>query len=148
LLASIYAAAGVPLADIPAAFDNDNFALTGKWKGKVVPQNVANLCTWIHVCETGDPHPNDDGYTVFADSFTRLIDNYPGTPTAATATPQDRSAVVSWKAPKPTNGPALTGYVVTPYLVSNNTLLAQSPRPFANTKTSETVSSLSNSIFK
>jgi hypothetical protein len=143
-LASIYRAAGVPVVDAPAVFDNDNFALTGTWKGKAVPQNVANLCTYVHTCTSGDPHPNDDGYTLYGDAFARLIDNDPATPTAVDASPQDSSAVVSWTAPKPTNGPPLTGYVVTPYLVSGGKATAQTARTFANTKTSQTISSLTN----
>jgi lysophospholipase L1-like esterase len=144
LLDTIYGAAGYPHADIAAAFDNENFALTGTYNGTTLPQNVANVCNFTHLCDTHDVHPNNTGHTVFADAFVRLIDNYPGTPMTPTAKPQDRSAVVSWKAPKPTNGPPLTGYVVTTYLVSGKTLIAQAARTFPSTPTSQTVSSLTN----
>jgi lysophospholipase L1-like esterase len=78
-LEQIYAAAGFATADVSAAFDNDNLALTGSYGGLTVPQNVANLCNWTLVCSNNNVHANNTGHGKLADAFTSLIDQAPAT---------------------------------------------------------------------
>lgn len=73
-LTQIYGAAGFSTADGAGAFDNDNLALTGSYAGQTVPQNVANLCNWTHVCSDNDVHANDIGHGKLAGAFTASID--------------------------------------------------------------------------
>src|SRR5207248_7066445 len=63
----------------------------------------------------------------------------PAKPTAVSAVPGNAQATVSWTAPEH-NGSAITGYVVTPYVGTTG----QSPRTFASTATTQTVTGLSN----
>ncbi len=74
-LAQSYHAAGFPIAD--AAITNHNFALTGSYSGQMLPQNVADICNWTHMCVNyPDVHANDTGYAKLAGLFEPLIDAY------------------------------------------------------------------------
>jgi lysophospholipase L1-like esterase len=59
LLASTYAAAGAPVADVEGAFEAGGL--------------IFNVCAWTWVCTTGDVHPNVDGYGVIAQAFRDVI---------------------------------------------------------------------------
>jgi hypothetical protein len=61
-------------------------------------------------------------------------------PTGVTALPLSAAAKVSWKAPTNTNGSAVTGYVVTPYLAG----VAKASTTFGSGVLSGTVSGLTN----
>ena len=74
LIASVYTAAAAQVADVEAAFDTANFALTGSYNGQVVPQNVANICAWTRMCTNSDIHANDIGHQRIASTFEPLID--------------------------------------------------------------------------
>jgi lysophospholipase L1-like esterase len=74
LLTQTYAAAGFPTANVSAAFDNDNYALTGSYLGQTVPQNVANLCNWTNQCSANDVHANNTGHGKIAEQFNAVID--------------------------------------------------------------------------
>lgn len=74
LLTSVFQAAGVQVAPVAASFDSSNFALTGTYNGVTVPQNVANLCAWTHMCTNADIHANATGHQRIATDFTALID--------------------------------------------------------------------------
>src|SRR5207248_904218 len=63
----------------------------------------------------------------------------PSAPTGVSAVPGNAQATVSWTAPA-SNGSAITGYVVTPYVGTTG----QSPRTFASTATTQTVTGLTN----
>jgi len=58
LIADTYAAAGVPVADVAGAFEND-----------VLPNAAVNVCAWTWFCTIGDVHPNTAGYHVIARAF-------------------------------------------------------------------------------
>jgi lysophospholipase L1-like esterase len=58
VLTSTYAAAGVPVADVAGAFEND-----------IYPDSALNVCAWTWVCSLGDLHPNTAGYEVIARAF-------------------------------------------------------------------------------
>ena len=64
-LSSAYAAAGVPVAQIAAAFQSGDTTPTTTNDG-VVPLEVARVCQWTWMCHTTpwgpDDHPNDAGY--------------------------------------------------------------------------------------
>ena len=62
----------------------------------------------------------------------------PTVPQSVTATAGPQSATVHWTAPASDNGSGITGYVVTPYLAA----VAQSPRTFNSTATTQTVTGL------
>jgi lysophospholipase L1-like esterase len=62
MLAAIYAAAGVPVADVAGAFENDDLASA-----------AAHVCAWTWFCSTGDVHPNTTGYGVIAQAFLDAI---------------------------------------------------------------------------
>jgi lysophospholipase L1-like esterase len=59
-IAATYDAAGVPVADVAGAFENDD-----------VPSAAANVCAWTRFCSSGfeDVHPNATGYGVIAQAF-------------------------------------------------------------------------------
>ena len=78
-LATQYASDGAQMADTSAAFDSDNFALTGTGCGQagLIPQNVANICNWTHMYSdiaNGGVHSNNTGYLVMARTFAPLVD--------------------------------------------------------------------------
>jgi predicted acyl esterase len=64
----------------------------------------------------------------------------PGAPSNVAAKAGNASASVSWKAPTSDGGSPVTGYVVTPYVGA----VAQAPRSFSSTATTQTVTGLAN----
>jgi lysophospholipase L1-like esterase len=61
-LAGIYAAAGVPVADVAGAFDND-----------ALPNAAANVGGWTWFVALGDVHPNTAGYGEIARAFADVL---------------------------------------------------------------------------
>ena len=86
LLTQTYAAAGFPTANVSAAFDNDNYALTGSYLGQTLPQNVANLCNWTLQCSNNDVHANNTGHGKIAEQFNAVIDGTPAPGALAVST--------------------------------------------------------------
>ncbi len=70
VLASLYAAAGDPMADVESGFSTSE---VGDGDGDGVPDNVAQACTWTWRCTPPphgpDIHPNSAGYGAIADAF-------------------------------------------------------------------------------
>jgi lysophospholipase L1-like esterase len=62
LLATTYAASGVPVADVAGAFEND-----------VLANAAANVCAWTWFCSLGDVHANAAGYGVIAQAFADVL---------------------------------------------------------------------------
>ena len=62
MLAATYSTAGMPVADVAAAFEND-----------VYPNAALNVCAWTWFCTLGDTHPNAAGYGVIAHEFLEAI---------------------------------------------------------------------------
>jgi lysophospholipase L1-like esterase len=69
----VYAAHGVPVADVAGAFQSDNFTLLPNG----IPVNVALLCQWTWMDEWYNIHANDDGYAVMAQSFAGVLPEIP-----------------------------------------------------------------------
>jgi hypothetical protein len=67
-----------------------------------------------------------------------IVVGAPTAPTAVTATAGVGRATVHWTAPAANNGAAITAYVVTPFVGS----VAQAPRTFLSTATTQTISDL------
>jgi hypothetical protein len=70
LVAGIYAAAGMPVADVQGAFATTDFSPV---PGTTVPTNVARICAWTWVCAPPplgpNNHANDAGYHAMALAF-------------------------------------------------------------------------------
>jgi len=70
LLASLYAAAGDPVADVETAFSTSD---VGDADGDGVPTDVEQVCAWTWRCTPPphgpDIHPNSAGYGVIAHAF-------------------------------------------------------------------------------
>ncbi len=72
-LATTYTGHSALVAPVAAAFGSDNTALTGTWLGVTVPQNVANICAWTHMCTRADIHANTTGHQLMATTFVTVI---------------------------------------------------------------------------
>jgi lysophospholipase L1-like esterase len=81
-LGRIYAAAGVAMADPFSAFNSRDFSITGSYDGSKVPENVAVVCEWTHMCSSRNVHTDDPGHAVLAETFESLIDRDSATPPA------------------------------------------------------------------
>lgn len=77
-LESLYAGAGVPVADVESAFAVTDFTTVAQLKGVgPVPLSVYDACTLTWIC-TGPPlgpdiHANSDGYGVIAEAFAGVL---------------------------------------------------------------------------
>ena len=141
VLTDVYTAAGFRTADVGTAFATDDFSLTGTYNAQTVPQNVANVCAWTHMCDSSDFHANDTGHGVLAAAFEPLIDSPAPAqpPTAVIASAGNASAKVSWTRAASSGLPAVNGFIVTPYLGTK----ALAPRAFGAV-TSAVVHGLTN----
>jgi lysophospholipase L1-like esterase len=81
-LGRIYAAAGVAMADPFSAFNSRDFNITGSYNGSKVPENVAVVCEWTHMCSSRNVHTDDAGHAVLAETFESLINRDSATPPA------------------------------------------------------------------
>jgi len=74
-LGAVYAAFGIPVADVAAAFASGNFGLSPV---PGIPQNVLNIClyTWMCVAPPVGPniHANSAGYGVIAATIAATLD--------------------------------------------------------------------------
>ena len=79
VLEAVYAAAGVPVADVATAFAMTDFTTMVELKGfGPVPLSVFQTCTLTWICTTGPPswsdiHPNTDGYARIAETFAAVL---------------------------------------------------------------------------
>jgi lysophospholipase L1-like esterase len=87
VLTQAFSGSGFPTADVATAFDSHDFALTGSFNGQTIPQNVANICLWTHMCTSLDIHANDAGHAVLASTFEKVLAaEFPTTTTTTTTT--------------------------------------------------------------
>ena len=79
LLGTTFATAGMPLADVAAAFESDNFVtmVSLPSPNNVLPVNVANICLLTYMCDPPpvgpDIHANAAGYGLIADTFAAVL---------------------------------------------------------------------------
>jgi lysophospholipase L1-like esterase len=76
LLGSIYRFFHVPVADVAAAFDTENFDLVPAPSPPfppMLPQNVLNICAYTYMCSYGNIHATTDGYGVIAQAFLDVL---------------------------------------------------------------------------
>jgi len=76
-LAAAYQQYGARYADVADAFASDDWAMTGSYMGTTLPQNVANICNWTHMCMTGGGNPNihttDYGHSLIANAYEAVM---------------------------------------------------------------------------
>ena len=76
-LQAAYQQYGVRYADVASAFASDNWAMTGSYMGTTLPQNVANICNWTHMCMTGSGNPNihttNYGHSLIANAYESVM---------------------------------------------------------------------------
>ena len=78
MLRAIFAASGVPVADVDGAFSSDDFSTIVNLPGLgLVPLNVARICQWTWVCAPPplgpNNHANAEGYGVIAQAFAEAL---------------------------------------------------------------------------
>ncbi len=77
VLGAAYAEYGAPVANVQKSYDSGNWAMTGSFMGVTLPQNVANVCNWTHMCMTGPGDPNihatDYGHALIAADFEKEL---------------------------------------------------------------------------
>jgi hypothetical protein len=75
--ASIYRAAGDPMADVASTFATTNTAPTNLAGHGTVPTNVARICQWTWMCAPPplgpNIHANATGYQMIAGAFRPLV---------------------------------------------------------------------------
>ena len=71
-LHEVYAAANVPVANIPAAFKSDDSTRVTIDNVGVIPENVIEICQLTWMCQPPpygpDAHPNNEGYMAIAEA--------------------------------------------------------------------------------
>lgn len=76
-LEATYATAGIPVADVAAAFKSDDFTTMAQPPNESLPVNVANICQFTYMCEPDpvgpDIHANNAGYAVIAEAFLAVL---------------------------------------------------------------------------
>jgi Putative Ig domain len=76
-LTGIYGRYGVTTARVQRPFDTDDWSMTGSYLGETLPQNVANICNWTHMCMTGGANPNihatDYGHSLIAAAYEDVL---------------------------------------------------------------------------
>jgi len=73
-LGMTYATAGMPVADVYAAFESDDFDTIVP--SSMLPVSVANICDLTYMCDFAvgpDIHANFDGYSRIADAFVAVL---------------------------------------------------------------------------
>jgi lysophospholipase L1-like esterase len=79
-LRTIYENFHVRIATVQKLFQSGNFHLTGTWQGRTVPENVALLCDWTHMCGTGpgepNVHTNQTGHQLLAMKYERQLEQW------------------------------------------------------------------------
>lgn len=81
LLSTTYATAGIPMADVYAAFESDDFANIVPSSlpppNDMLPVSVANICGFTYMCDAApigpDIHANVAGYSLIADTLAAIL---------------------------------------------------------------------------
>jgi hypothetical protein len=70
VLGEVYAAFGVPFADVAGKYQTFDFR--GADKGQT-PRNVRVICRLTFMCDVGNIHPDKGGYKKIAEAFTEVM---------------------------------------------------------------------------
>jgi lysophospholipase L1-like esterase len=75
-LRSAYKQFDVRIAAVQKLFNSWNTAETGSYEGQTLPQDVANICNWTHMCDPTDAtvHTNDTGHALIAVAYDVKVD--------------------------------------------------------------------------
>ena len=77
VLETTYATAGIPLADVAAAFESDDFTNMAPAPNELLPVSVANICEFTYMCDADpvgpDIHAKDAGYALIAATIAALL---------------------------------------------------------------------------
>ena len=81
LLSTTYATAGIPMADVYAAFESDDFVNIVPSSlpppNDMLPVSIANICQFTYMCDAApvgpDIHANLAGYSLIANSFETVL---------------------------------------------------------------------------
>ncbi len=81
MLGMTYATAGMPMADVAAAFESDDFtnmvASSQPSPNDILPVSVNNICESTYMCDAApvgpDIHANSAGYSLIADTFAAVL---------------------------------------------------------------------------
>lgn len=81
ILGTTYDTAGIPLADVAAAFQSDDFVTIVSYPlpapNDQLPINVANICDFTYMCDADpvgpDIHANRLGYSLIADTLAAML---------------------------------------------------------------------------
>lgn len=72
-LEATYSTAGIPVADVAAAFESDDFTTMAPAPNEHLPVNVANICEFTYMCDPDpvgpDIHANNAGYALIASTI-------------------------------------------------------------------------------
>jgi len=70
MLGTTYGTAGIPLADVAAAFESNEFGIFAPPPNDLLPISVANICEFTYMCDPApvgpDIHANTAGYSLIA----------------------------------------------------------------------------------
>lgn len=72
-LTASYAGGDAEVAAVDTAFGTYDTALTGTYGGVIVPQNVANVCTYTWMCTSSDIHANSAGHQLITQTFRSVV---------------------------------------------------------------------------
>jgi hypothetical protein len=76
-LGAAFSAAGVPVANVPKAFQSNSTNRVALPGVGTVPENVAKICEFTWMCKTPpwgpDDHPNNAGYMVIAQTISAVL---------------------------------------------------------------------------
>ena len=72
-----YAQYGANVANVQKPYQSSEWRMNGSYLGTTLPQNVANICNWTHMCMTGGGNPNihakDYGHSLIAAAYEKVL---------------------------------------------------------------------------
>ncbi len=76
-LSMVYGKYNVHVANVEKPYQSNDWKVTGSYLGTALPQNVANICNWTHMCMTGGGNPNihatDYGHSLIAAAYEKVL---------------------------------------------------------------------------
>ena len=76
-LKTVYGRYGANVANVEKPYQSNDWKVTGSYLGTALPQNVADICNWTHMCMTGGGNPNihatDYGHSLIAAAYEKVL---------------------------------------------------------------------------